>query len=157
MVRQGRANHLIEVFGITTRFETNQTGLPEPTTLPKPPSSLHTTLHISFARVWAELSIEKRRLVVDCWNRSKTEDVVVQEFITAVLQKTCESGRGDVYNDRLEKDIEDLFPSFFDVLREALALDGKDGSDVAAYEHDFGENKVALKIAYELKAQGVDS
>lgn len=151
-VRQTRAKHLIEVFGVATRFEANQTGLPEPTALPKPPSSLHTTLHISFARAWAELSVERRRLVVHGWSKSGAGATVVQEQIVAVRKEICKGGRGNVFNDQLEKDIKDLFPGFLDVLREALVLDGKDGNDVAVYEHKFEENQMALKIAYELKS-----
>lgn len=49
-VRQARAKHLIEVFGITTRFEANQTGLPEPTALSVSPSSL-TQLYTSASLV----------------------------------------------------------------------------------------------------------
>lgn len=143
-VRQARAKHLIEVFGITSRFETNQTGLPEPTMLPVAPSSLHTTLHISFARAWAGLSVEGRRGVV-CGD--------VGGHVDAVVGKVCESGRGDVFNERLEGDVSDLYPSFFEVLREALVLQGRgNGCDLTLHEHDFEENRMALKIAWELKA-----
>jgi hypothetical protein len=151
-VRQARAKHLIEVYGVATRFETNQTGLPEPTALPKPPSSMHTTLHISFARAWAELPVEARRLVVDSWSKSGAEAAVVQEYVAAVQKQICKSGRGNVFNDGLDKHVKELFPSFFAVLREALLLDGKAGDDVAVYEHKFEENQMALKVKYELKA-----
>lgn len=150
-VRQARAKHLIEVYGVATRFETNQTGLPEPTALPTSPSSMHTTLHISFARAWAELSVESRRLVVDSWSKSGAEATVVQEYVVAVRKQICKSGRGNVFNDRLDGNIKELFGSFFDVLREALVLDGKDGKDVTLYEHKFEENQMALKVKYELK------
>ncbi|QDS77172.1 hypothetical protein FKW77_001837 [Venturia effusa] len=142
-VRQARAKHLIQVFGIATRFETNQTGLPEPTTLPVSPSSLHTPLHISFARAWSELSVQDRRAAI---NGS------VEHHVAAVIKKICESGRGNVFDDQLEVQIKELYPSFFEVLREALLMQGKDGRDVTIYEHAFEQNQLALKIAFELEA-----
>jgi hypothetical protein len=151
-VRQARSKHLIEVYGIATRFERNETGLPEPTTVPQPPSSMHCTLHISFARAWAELTIERRRVIADGWRESGTETAAIQEHIDVVRKKICDCGRGNVFSDKLEEDIKGLFPSFFDVLREALVLDGKDGNDVVMYEHKFEENQMAKKVAYELKA-----
>jgi len=151
-IRQARAKHLVEVFGISTRFEANQTGLPEPTASPKAPSSMHTTMHISFARAWAALSVQQRQPLLHAWSMSGVEADLIKEHIAAVRLEICKSGRGNVFNDRLEEDIKDLFPSFFAVLREALVLDGKDGSDVAMYEHKFEENQMALKVAYELKA-----
>jgi hypothetical protein len=151
-IRQARAKHLVDVFGISTRFETNQTGLPEPTALPKPPSSMHTTLHISFARAWAALSVERRQLLIFTWGISGADGPVVKEHIDAVRKEICKSGRGNVFNEYLEVDIILLFPSFLKVLREALELDGKDGDDVAIYEHKLEENQMAMKVAYELKA-----
>lgn len=91
--------------------------------------------------------------MVDGWNKSHdsnesgSESKAVKDHMATVMRKVCESGRGNVFNKRLEDDIKDLYPSFFDVLRAACG-----GGDVAGYEHHFEDNQMGLKIAYELKA-----
>lgn len=58
-VRARRARHLADVYGVSAS-SVSQTGLPEPTSVPKPPVSWHNTLHISTARTWARLGRERR-------------------------------------------------------------------------------------------------
>jgi hypothetical protein len=63
-LRQARAKHLIDAYGVSKAFVSNQTGLPESTTVPVAPSSAHVTLHISIARTWSPLSVKGRRAII---------------------------------------------------------------------------------------------
>ncbi|KAL1606235.1 hypothetical protein SLS60_003637 [Paraconiothyrium brasiliense] len=146
-VRQARATHMINVFGIRGRFENSQTGLPEPTATGKPPASTHLNLHIAVARTWAERNKEGRRAVID-------DNHEREAFIASVRSKICEQGRGDVFSCEIDQDVRDVLPSFFSVLALALRLEGKTDEDITTYEHDFAQNKMEEKVRWELRATG---
>lgn len=55
--------------------------------------------------------------------------------MATVMRQVCHSGRGNVFTNRLEDDIKDVYPSFFDVLRATCG-----SGDVAGYEHHFEDN-----------------
>ncbi|KAJ4356805.1 uncharacterized protein N0V89_004842 [Didymosphaeria variabile] len=143
-VRQARAKHLINVFGLRGRFENSETGLPEPTATGKPPASTHLNLHISVARCWAERDKKDRRAVVDDINEREV-------FVAAVRSKICEQGRGDVFSSQIDQDVRDVLPSFFSVLALALRLDGQPDEDITIYEHNFTKNKMEEKVRWELR------
>lgn len=149
-IRKARAEHLIKAFGIQGRFETNQTGLPEATSTPKPPSSTHYNMHISIARTWATLSRDERQVIVAAgfWSQP------MENFVAAVRRNICEGYRGDIFSAAQDRDIREVLPSFFQVLREALRRRGEDGEDVTVYEHQFEENKMELKVRYEMEGLG---
>lgn len=150
-LRQGRAKHMIDVYGIANRFEQAQTGLPEPVSQPKSPSSIHTTLHISIARVWARLPIERRRGIAKDIMEKHVEGDIVTRFVRAVRKEVCEDqARGNIFDAALDRDISNLLPSFMNALREASIFEGGDGRDIALYEHDFAKNKMEWKAKYEL-------
>jgi hypothetical protein len=144
-IRQARAEHLVQVFGIRGKFEGNQTGLPCVTSTPEPASSRHINLHIGIARSWAALTPDERRAVA---TGSSQE---LDAFVTTTREKICGSSRGNVFRPTVEDDIRGVLPSFFKALKEALRRDGAaDCEDVAVYEHDFAKNKLELKVKYEL-------
>lgn len=138
-IRQARARHLIHVFGLKGRFENSQTGLPERCATGTPPTSIHTSLHVSVVRAWAERTPEKRRGIIDNEDDRET-------FVAEVSRKVCELGRGNVYQSGIEKDVRVVLPSFFEVLGKVVGAEG----DVAAYEHDFEKNGLEHKIRFEL-------
>jgi hypothetical protein len=150
-VRQARAKHLIDAFGTSGSFADNETGLPESTSMPGAPSSSHTAMHISIARIWASLTIDKRRTIFDTFNVENSQ-LEVMEFVVAVRKEICGgSRRGDIYGPGLDKNIFELLPSFFEVLREALVIEGGGKtSDIAVYEHKFENNKIEWKAEYEV-------
>jgi hypothetical protein len=148
-LRQARAKHLIDAFGISQTFAENQTGLPESTSMPTAPTSAHTSLHISITRTWAGLAVDERRAVVSAFNTDSAGPKVVK-FITAARKEVCGvSRRGDIYNSRIGEEILALLPSFFEVLREALTLEGQAAQDIAIFEHKFEDNTIAWKTKYE--------
>jgi hypothetical protein len=144
-IRHARTQHLIKVFGIRDRFEKAETGLPERATTGKPPTSIHTSLHIGIVRTWAEQTREQRRAILDDENER-------EKFISLVRKRICEHGRGNIFQLNIEKDIRDVLPSLFEVLKQALRLEGRTEADVTIFEHDFEQNRMEAKIRWELKA-----
>jgi hypothetical protein len=144
-IRQARSQHLIKVFGIRGRFEKAETGLPERVATGKPPSSIHVSLHIGVARTWAEQTQEQRRAILDDENAR-------EEFVMNVRKRICEQARGDIFRLDIDEDIRNVLPSFYEVLKQALRLEGRSGDDITIYEHDFAQNKMDKKIRWELKA-----
>jgi hypothetical protein len=153
-LRQGRARHMIDVYGIANRFEGAQTGLPEPTAMPNGPTSIHTTLHISTARVWARLPVEERRAIAKNVGEKKAERATVAKFVHAVRNEVCSQSRGNIFDRALDEDITAVLPSFMKALEDALELEGHYGKDVALYEHDFTKNKMEWKAKYEIAVRG---
>jgi hypothetical protein len=141
-MRDARTKHLITVFGITNRFEKSMTGMPERTS---PPTSLHMNLHISVVREWVDQTHKQRRLVV-------TDATAQEEFVGKVRARLCKEGRGNIYQDNLDKDTRALLPSFFKILARALELEGKKGAGIWEYEHDFDKHGVEDKVRWELQA-----
>jgi hypothetical protein len=144
-IRNARTKHLIEVFGIKTRFEESLTGLPERADGGRPPTSIHNNLHISIAREWAAHGEEQRRAIM-------ADGPAREQFVKSVIRRLCTEGRGNIFQDDLDHDIRVLLPSFFDVLEKALRMQGREGEDVAAYEHDFAKNRLEEKVRWELEA-----
>jgi hypothetical protein len=152
-IRDARRKHLVEVFGIRGRFEDSQTGLPEssPPLITMPPTSVHTNLHISIARHWAEQTQEqKKKILVD--NEDEKE-----VFIRGVREELCRDGRGDVFQKGLDGHTKASLPSFFKVLRKALDMLGRGGEGVEAFEHEFEENNTLEgKVRWEMEAGGLE-
>lgn len=144
-IRDMRTKHLINVFGIATRFESSLTGLPERADNGRPPTSTHTNLHISIVREWAAHTPEQRRAIA-------ADEHAREEFIKSVRRRLCTEGRGNIFQDDLDHDTRIVLPSLFKVLKRALELDGKSGEDVAVYEHDFEKNTLEDKIRWEMEA-----
>ncbi|KAJ4366055.1 hypothetical protein N0V95_000282 [Ascochyta clinopodiicola] len=142
-IRRARTKHLIDVFGIRGRFERSDTGLPERAAAGQPPSSIHTNLHMTIVREWAEQTQDTRRGIV----RGGSAPA---EFIDGVRRRLCREGRGDIFSAQTERDAEALLPSFFAALAVALRREGKSAEDVAVYCHDFARNGLEHKIIYEL-------
>ncbi|KAF1993336.1 hypothetical protein P154DRAFT_477776 [Amniculicola lignicola CBS 123094] len=148
-IRRARTRHLIRVYGIKGRFERADTGLPEPRSRGQAPSSTHINLHIGVAREWATYTREKRKAVLD--NENEREG-----FVISVRKRICEQGRGNIFNAKIDQAINDVLPSFFSMLRQALKLEGKGAEDVTEFEHDFAQNTVEWKIRYELRAMAME-
>ncbi|KAH7398203.1 hypothetical protein BKA66DRAFT_565824 [Pyrenochaeta sp. MPI-SDFR-AT-0127] len=144
-IRLARTKHLIQVFGIRGRFEASTTGLPERPLEGHPPTSIHVNLHISIAREWAAHTEEKRRAIV----ADKTDR---EEFIASVRRRLCSEGRGNLFQDDLDRYTRGILPSFFEVLGKAVRMKGKSDDDLSLYQHDFDENKMDLKVKWELEA-----
>jgi hypothetical protein len=142
-IRAARTKHLITAFGISSRFETSKTGLPDRPDFENacPPSSLHMNLHITIVREWAAMAVAQRRLV--------TSDAAAEkEFVANVVGRLCKEGRGNVYQSGLERDVQAVLPSFWGVLRRAVGVDGK-GREIWEYEHDFENCGVRWKAEWE--------
>jgi hypothetical protein len=142
LIRAARSKHLVNVFGITSRFEQSSTGLPDRPDFEhaKPPSSYHSNMHVTIVREWAAQTHEQRRAII-------TSHDAESEFVKNVEKRLCKEGRGDVYQDNLKKVVGDVLPSFWKVLQRAVG----DGKGIDMYEHDFGKNGVGWKAEWELK------
>jgi hypothetical protein len=149
-VRSARRQHLIDVFSTDKSFENSQTGLPEPTTMPRKPTSSHTTLHIGIARTWARQPVDERRAIAQAVHDGQIDAEALARFVVAVKNEICGNHRGDIFSATLAGDAVRLMPGFMTTLRMALVLEGKDAGDVALYEHDFAQNKMEAKIKYEV-------
>lgn len=148
-IRQARSEHLIRVFGVQNRFE-NSNGLPERTKPGNAPSSTHTNVHITVARLWSERAFEWRRKILN-------DNDEREGFVTCVRERICREGRGDIFRDKLQQDIRDVLPSFFAILGQALRMEGRSDEDITAYEHDFDQSSLEDKIIWELKAREHES
>ena len=142
-IRRARTKHLVDVFGICGRFERSDTGLPERAAAGRPPTSIHTNMHISIVREWVERTQDVRRAIVK-------GGTARADFVTDVRKRLCVEGRGDIFNAQIERDTEALLPSFFEALAAALRGEGKSDEDVAFYEHNFEGNRLQGKIIWEL-------
>lgn len=149
--RSSRTTHLIAAFGLTARFETSQTGLPERPGVAAghAPSSLHTNMHMCIIREWCCLTPHMRRDVL----QQHGGDAAKTAFCAAVRRRISKEGRGDVYNRYLERDVRDMLPSFFAALRRAVRMRGR-GGEVEEYEHDFtgGGGTFEGKVRWEMDA-----
>lgn len=144
-VRNSRTKHLINVFGIVSRFEKSLTGLPERADAGRPPTSIHSNMHISIVREWASLSLEMRRTVV-------SDETSREDFVKSVRRRMCAEGRGNIFQHDLDSKTRILLPSFFEAMRKAIVMEGKVGEDVAMYEHNFDANSLELKVRWEMEA-----
>lgn len=147
--RDARTKHLIQVFGIKSRFEKSMTGLPDRPDTGSAPSSIHTNLHISIAREWARHTTEQRRDIL-------TNTAAQEDFILSVRTHLCKEGRGNIFQNDIDGDTRALLPSFFAVLKKAVMLQGKNGDEdeVAGYEHDFDtRGSLEEKMKWELEAR----
>ena len=149
IIREGRAKHLSDVFGVEARFA-SQTGLPENTIAPKAPSSHHNTLHISTARTWARLDRPRRREVMDAIENGHED--VVKSFILDVRHELCaRSHRGNIYSARIDSEVREVLPSFIAALRTASRKAGlEEHQGGVTFEHDWTQNTIIWKMEYEL-------
>ena len=81
----------------------------------------------------------------------------VGEFVGEVVKEICAGRRGDVFMQDLEGQVKQILPSFWDALRTALRVEGKDsdGSGVEEYEHVWTLNKLDAKARYEMRVSNV--
>ena len=163
-IRQRRAEHFKASYGIAPGFNASQTGLPEHTSAPIPPTSDHYNLHACIVRVWSQLPRHTQDLHNDLTRDPSQvaalpfkEDVIsgfetaVTTFIDAVRTEICvENQRGNIYDQDVEKATRFVLPSFFEALRVASAKLGLDDCSGASYIHDWTKNTVAAKLEYEL-------
>ena len=166
-LQRKRAIHLIFIHGMDF-FGASETGLPEPTLAPTPPTSNHCNLHISIAKVWSRMRHHATDEVPQTRSRRAAKKVAssdlpskaevmsgdehaVTAFIAAVLFEICvRKPRGNIYQAGIDVDIRGLLPSFWHALRVASEKMGlADGSGLA-FEHNFGENSLWSRIQYEL-------
>ncbi|KAF2816177.1 uncharacterized protein BDZ99DRAFT_433163 [Mytilinidion resinicola] len=146
-IRDARAEHFVQVFGIRGRFEDNMTGLPSVTSNTGPPSSRHVNLHSGLVRTWASLATGERRAI------AAGPGEAFDAFVEKSRRQICETWRGDIFSSGIQHAVRAIIPSFFEALREALRREGaEDCEDVAAYEHDFDKNRMEFKVKYELAA-----
>ncbi|KAL8634665.1 MAG: hypothetical protein Q9226_009456 [Calogaya cf. arnoldii] len=174
-IRTRRAKHFADVFGIPGMFQ-SQTGLPDPTLAPKAPSSYHNTLHISIARVWSRLSLEKkqailraaqeaeknvgaveefivdkRAIIYRCTEEAEKNVGVIEEFVVDVRIELCAgSHRGNIYSATIDEEVRALLPSFWQALRVASKKAGLEDRSGAAFVLNWMDNKVDRKMVYEL-------
>jgi hypothetical protein len=144
-IRDARTKHLIHVFGITSRFESSSTGLPERPGNGCPPSSMHYNLHISIVREWATHTHSQREIIV-------TDPAAQESFVKKVRERLCREGRGNIFLDTVDEDTRALMASFFEVLGRAMELQGRKGEGVWMYEHDFDANGFEEKVRWEMEA-----
>ncbi|KAL8929142.1 MAG: hypothetical protein Q9172_000577 [Xanthocarpia lactea] len=152
-IRARRAEHLAEVFGIPGAFQ-SQTGLPDPTLPPKAPTSYHNTLHISIARAWSRLSLDRKKVVISTdpqYPGGRNDHDVVASFVASVRHQLCASShRGNIYSATIDDEVRSLLPSFLHALKVASDRMGLDDRSGAAYVHDWTRNTIIGKMEYEL-------
>ncbi|KAF2031516.1 hypothetical protein EK21DRAFT_88012 [Setomelanomma holmii] len=150
-IRDARTKHLIDVFGIKSRFETSPTGLPErpDTHAGHPPTSIHVNLHISIAREWSAHSPKQRKAILN--NENGAQD----EFVVNVRRRLCSEGRGNIFQEGMDEETRVLLPSFFEVLGRAMRREEKgrdeEGEGVEGYEIDWDGNTLMGKVRWELE------
>lgn len=168
-IRKKRAQHLKQLFGVSSEFNASETGLPERVTAPVPPSSNNCNLHISIARVWSKLARKleiggERISLHKSWGSPtqnfplskeavmKGSEEAIIAFIAEVLFEICAvNHRGNIYQENIEADVREVLPSFFGVLRVASEKLGLEDHSGLAYEHDWNAgNRLQAKIEYEL-------
>lgn len=144
-IRTRRAEHFKTSFGIAPGFNASQTGLPEHTLAPIPPTSYHYNLHTSIVRVWSQLAHPFKEDVISGVETAMTT------FIDAVCTEICvKNQRGNIYDQNVEQEIRLVLPSFFEALRVASAKLGLEDRTGASYIHDWTNRTVAAKLEYEL-------
>ena len=148
-VRDRRAKHCSDIYGISKTF-TSQTGLPEPTQAPKAPTSYHNTLHISTARVWSRLNLERKQAIVTPASPEEG-DSAVADFVKDVrFEIAATSHRGNIYSASIDNEVRAILPNLLRALRtasEKLGLEDKSG---LAYVYDWRQNTIQAKMEYEL-------
>ena len=134
-VRRMRASYLKSIWG------NPDTGLPERTAAPHPPSSSHYNSHISIAKVWSRITPSQRGNVTD------GDGDAIWGFVEATGKETCTEQRGNIYSADMGADVRAVLPSFVEVVRLASQ---RLGIRVVEFEHDWRENTLEKKIAYEV-------
>ncbi|KAG8534022.1 uncharacterized protein KY384_000864 [Bacidia gigantensis] len=166
-LRERRAKHLTDVFRANKDF-VSQTGLPENTIAPSPPTSSHNNLHISTARAWARLDARQRGMIIVAVDRADgggdggdggdgggKEREALENFVTNVMVEICAtSRRGDVYDSRVEGHVRAVLPSFVEALKRASSRKGMEDVSGVAFEFVWTDNTILWKMVYEL---GLDS
>ncbi|KAL8811894.1 MAG: hypothetical protein Q9200_001449 [Gallowayella weberi] len=152
-IRIRRAQHFAEVFSIPGAFN-SQTGLPDPTLAPKAPTSYHNTLHISTARAWSRLSLDRKRAIISCEGPSTGVEAshdAIYLFTADARHELCtNSHRGNIYSATIADEVRSIMPSFLEALRVASEKEGLEDQSGAAYVHDWTKNTIVGKMKYEL-------
>ncbi len=148
-IRARRAEHFSNVYGSGPSYA-SQTGLPDPTTPPKAPSSYHNTLHISTARVWSKLDYHQKQAISE--GILGHDDPAVANFMRDVCLEICfRSHRGNIYSATIEDEVRTILPSFLVALRMASQNSGLEDTTGLSYVHDWTENTIVGKMEYELE------
>ena len=148
-IRTRRAQHLNEVHAVNEKMH-SETGLPEATIAPKPPTSYSLTLHLSTAKVWSRLGPEDRQGIAEEMGASG-QGTSVANFVTKVRSEICAgSRRGNIYSPTIDEEIREVLPSFLEALRVASKKEGLEDESGLSYSHDWTKNTVAWKAKYEL-------
>ncbi|KAL2039975.1 hypothetical protein N7G274_007378 [Stereocaulon virgatum] len=148
-VRDRRTKHLSDIYGVDKTF-TSQTGLPEPTQAPKAPTSYHTTLHISTARVWSRLNPERKQNIITPVSPEEGNSAVADFVEDVRFEVAATSHRGNIYLASIDNEVRAILPSLLWALRtasEKLGLEDKSG---LAYVYDWRQNTIQAKMEYEL-------
>lgn len=147
-IRTRRANHLNEVHAVS---DTNhsETGLPEATAAPTPPTSYSLTLHLSTAKVWSRLTMNERQEIGEAMRQG--QDSAIARFVTKVRSEICtDSHRGNIYSPTIDDEVREVLPSFLEALRVASIREGCHDASGMSYVHDWTNNTVLWKAKYEL-------
>lgn len=150
-IRARRAAHFNNVYGDPRTFH-NETGLPDPTSAPKAPTSYHNTLHVSIARAWSRLDLDRKKAVfaANSANESETSDAVAA-FVEDVRLEVCVgSRRGNIYSATLDGEVRTVMPSLLEALRVASVKGGAKDASGLGYVFDWTENTIVGKMKYEL-------
>ena len=142
LIRKNRADHLKAVCTLSPSFSKSQTGMPQYTSAPQPPTSSHVNLHISVVRAWIALSRDEKQALLG--------GSPIMDFVTAVVEVIATNHRGDIYQPNLQEQVAEVLPSFVDALMVACTKKGMGKEDVLDYVHDWKENNLKAKCEYEL-------
>ncbi|KAL1649116.1 hypothetical protein SLS58_001688 [Diplodia intermedia] len=143
--------------------------------------NLHVSIARAWARIGDDVGRKRAiaaAVVTNAATAAGTEDVEAAEqqqqrqlsaFVDDVRREICASGRGDVFRASLDEETRMALPSFVEALGVALRLerrgaaaagDGGEGEgeggrvvDVAAYVHDWDQNKLEAKVRWELRRE----
>ncbi|KAI9654704.1 MAG: hypothetical protein M1831_005291 [Alyxoria varia] len=157
-IRAYRAKHLSEVFAAKDCTFASQTGLPETTAAPTPPSAHHNTLHISTARTWARLNHHERWQVMDAVEKEDFAKLSYKQFVADAQQQICgTSHKGDIYSPMIESQIQAVLPSFVAALKTASRHLGIEDQSGCGFEIRWTDNTILWKMKYELFLSGAGS
>jgi hypothetical protein len=148
-VRDRRTKHFSDIYGVGNSF-TSQTGLPEPTQAPKAPTSYHNTLHISTARVWSRLSLERKQTIITPVSPEEGNSAIADFVKDVRFEVAAASHRGNIYSASIDNEVRAILPSLLWALRTASEKLGLEDTSGLAYVYDWRQNTIQAKMEYEL-------
>ena len=100
-IRIRRAEHLNEVHAVNNESY-SETGLPDATVAPTPPTSYSLTLHLSTAKGWSRLGASDRQTAAEGVKTGQGK--AVTDFVTMVRLEICaNSHRGNIYSSSVDE------------------------------------------------------